>query len=86
MSDHDRKENVEAQDMSTGMFILMVLFAFAAAAIMIYFNCMFGAIEGFAAPPFIIAFCIGVAAVISFGILNAIVRGGKGEDTGHGHH
>lgn len=86
MSDQERKENAESKDMSSGMTILMIIFAFAAAAIMIYFNYMFAAMENFPAPPFIIAFCIGVAAVISFGILNAIVRGGKGEDTGHDHH
>ncbi len=86
MSDQNRKENVETQDMGTGMTILMILFAFAAAAIIVYFNCMFSAMEGFPAPPFIVAFCIGVAAVISFGVLNAIARGGKGEDTGHDHH
>lgn len=82
MSEHGREENVETQSvMDGGMTILMILFAFASAALIIYFNYMFNAIEGFGAPPFIIAFCVGVGAVICFGALNAIARGGKGEDT-----
>ncbi|RJX21443.1 MAG: hypothetical protein C4575_04425 [Desulforudis sp.] len=72
--------------MTIGMTILMIIFAFAAASIIIYFNHYLAALPGFSSPPFIIAFCIGVAAVISFGILNAIARGGKGESTGHDHH
>ncbi|MBU4532536.1 MAG: hypothetical protein U1D96_08605 [Eubacteriales bacterium] len=86
MSHHDQHESAESKDMSVGMTILMILFAFAAALIIIYFNHYLAAIPGFNAPPFVVAFCIGVFAVIGFGVLNTIARLGKGESTGHSHH